>query len=94
MQDEINTTEGGDTLLVSPAEAMRLLGVSHSTLYILMRSGEIDSVNIRRARRIPRAAIVDYIKRQIAANPQNRRRPGRPRKVQADVVPLDTQPAA
>jgi excisionase family DNA binding protein len=82
MPEEISTAQDAEALLVSPSEAMRLLGVSNSTLYILMRSGELDSINIRRARRIPRMAIRDYIARQLAANPANRRRPGRPRKAQ------------
>jgi excisionase family DNA binding protein len=79
MHESANTAQDAETLLVSPREAMRVLGVSNSTLYILMRSGELDSINIRRARRIPRTAIRDYIARQLAANPANRRRPGRPR---------------
>jgi excisionase family DNA binding protein len=80
---EISTTFGAEALLVTPAEAMRLLDVSNSTLYELMRSGQIASLNVRRARRIPLEALKAFIARQLAANqanPQAKRR-GRPRKV-------------
>jgi excisionase family DNA binding protein len=94
MHEETSTTQDAEALLVSPSEAMRLLGVSNSTLYILMRSGELDSINIRRARRIPRAAISDYIERKLRENPANRRRPGRPRKVQPAVQAAAAQPTS
>lgn len=43
--------------LVSPITAAGLLAVSRRTIYRMMDSGELTSVNIRRARRIPIAAI-------------------------------------
>jgi excisionase family DNA binding protein len=48
-------------LLVKPGEASELMGVSRSTIYELMRSGDLDSVLIRSSRRIPVAAIERYI---------------------------------
>lgn len=52
-------------LLVKPEEASELMGVSRSTIYELMRSGELDSVLIRSSRRIPVAAIERYIERLL-----------------------------
>lgn len=42
-------------------EAMALLSISRTTLYALMDSGALRSVNVGRARRIPGTAIADYI---------------------------------
>lgn len=42
-------------------DAMALLALSRSKLYMLMDSGELRSVNVGRARRIPGSAIVEYI---------------------------------
>lgn len=40
-------------LAVSPTEAARLLGLSRSGIYNLMRRGELRTVNIGRVRRVP-----------------------------------------
>ncbi|WP_322756782.1 helix-turn-helix domain-containing protein [Frankia sp. Cas3] len=50
-------------LLLTPAEAADLLGVSRTTLYELLNAELIESVRIGRARRIPRAALVTYVDR-------------------------------
>jgi excisionase family DNA binding protein len=50
-------------LLLRPAEAAEELGVSRSKLYELMRSGQLISVRIGRLRRIPVAALQEYIER-------------------------------
>jgi len=52
-------------LLVKPGEASELMGVSRSTIYELMRSGELESVLIRSSRRIPIVAIERYIERLL-----------------------------
>jgi len=70
---------------VSPREASRLLSVSLSRLYQLMRDGQLQSYLDGRARRITVTSIHHYIARQLAAadaggwrtwryNPQARRR--------------------
>ena len=43
------------------ADAMQLLRLSRSVIYELIRSGRLRSVKEGRARRIPAAAIADYI---------------------------------
>jgi excisionase family DNA binding protein len=42
-------------------EAMRVLSLSRSVIYDLMRSGRLRSVRQGRARLIPATAIADYI---------------------------------
>ncbi|MFI5365947.1 MAG: helix-turn-helix domain-containing protein [Candidatus Binatia bacterium] len=49
--------------LAGLGEAERFLGVSRSTIYVLMESGQLPYVKIGRARRIPRRALV-----QLAAD--------------------------
>jgi excisionase family DNA binding protein len=71
-----------EPIVVAPREARRLLGVSNSHLYHLLKSGELESFHSRRARRIPVAAIHKYIARQLAAATGKRPR-GRPRKAAA-----------
>lgn len=61
-------------LLVKPGEASELMGVSRSTIYELMRSGELDSVLIRSSRRIPVAAIERYIERLLDNRSEEERR--------------------
>jgi excisionase family DNA binding protein len=50
-------------LLLTPAEAAELLGVGRTTIYELMNSGDIPSVRIGRARRIPAADLVAFVDR-------------------------------
>lgn len=49
--------------LLAPAEAAELLGLGRTRIFALIRTGEVESVKIGRSRRIPRAALDDYIHR-------------------------------
>ena len=49
-------------LTVNVAEAGNLLGVSRSTAYELVRSGELESVQLRRRVVVPVAAIADRLR--------------------------------
>ncbi|WP_352429724.1 helix-turn-helix domain-containing protein [Thermoflexus sp.] len=51
--------------LVTVREAQRFLGIGHNKLYELMAAGEIPYVHIGAARRIPRAALVEYVARNL-----------------------------
>lgn len=42
---------------VSPYAAAQILSVSRRTIYRMIATGELPSVNVRRARRIPLSAI-------------------------------------
>ena len=50
-------------LLLTPTEAADLLGVSRSTIYDLLNSGDLESVHIGRARRIPSASLHAFVNR-------------------------------
>lgn len=50
-------------LLLRESEAREMLGVSRTTLFELMRTGEIESVRIGRSRRIPVTALEEYVDR-------------------------------
>jgi excisionase family DNA binding protein len=63
-----------EPLVVRPAQAERLLAVSHKTLYRLMNSGELQSFMVGRSRRIPMASIRAYIKARLDEFPKPRAR--------------------
>ena len=50
-----------EKLLLSPAEAAAHLSIGRSKVYELMRLGQLQSVKIGAPRRIPQAALADYI---------------------------------
>lgn len=50
-----------EKLLYTPVEAAAALGISRSTLYILLADDHIVSVRIGSSRRIPAAALAAYV---------------------------------
>jgi excisionase family DNA binding protein len=50
-----------DKLLCTPVEAAHALGVSRSTIYVLMAGGNLPSVRIGASRRIPAEGLRRYI---------------------------------
>ena len=54
-------------LLLTPAEAATLLHINRSTLYPLLMRGDIPSIRIGRARRIPVSALMRWIDQQVSA---------------------------
>ena len=48
-------------LLYTTVEAARLLGVGRSTVYLLMGEGRLESVKVGGLRRIPAAALEEYV---------------------------------
>lgn len=50
-------------LLMTAEETAEALGLGRTVIYDLMRSGELESLKIGRSRRIPTAAIEDYVAR-------------------------------
>ena len=65
-QSPVSTQASVTPLAVSPSEACRLLSLSTSRLYQLMRAGELPSYRDGRARRITMTAIQSYIARRVA----------------------------
>ncbi len=54
-----------DQLLVTPEEAARRLSVGRTTIYELMASGELQSVNIGRCRRVPVSSLSSFVTRLV-----------------------------
>ncbi len=52
-----------DPLLYKPEPAAEALGIGRSKLFELIAAGEIETVQIGRSRRIPRAALEAYVQR-------------------------------
>jgi excisionase family DNA binding protein len=50
-----------DKLLYTPVEAAHALGISRSTVYVLMASGDLPSVRIGSSRRISADALRRYV---------------------------------
>ena len=56
-----------DRLLLRPEEAAELTGLGRTTIYELMRSGELRSINVGRARRIPRVELERWVSERMEA---------------------------
>lgn len=56
----------GDRLAYTVAEAARLVGISRSGLYKLIRAGEIETVKIGAARRVTPEAIRAFLARNTS----------------------------
>jgi excisionase family DNA binding protein len=54
-------SEDMEKSLLSPAEAAAHLSIGRSKVYELMRLGQLRSVKIGASRRIPHAALADFI---------------------------------
>lgn len=61
MSTPSSTPQPTQPLLLRIEEAARLLGLGRSTVYELLYKGEIPSVRIGAARRIPLAALTQWI---------------------------------
>lgn len=55
-----------EPLLVRVEEAARILSLSRSTIYEMMDAGELPSIRRGTARRIPVAALREWVARQTA----------------------------
>jgi excisionase family DNA binding protein len=55
-------------LLVTPEEAARALSLGRTTVYQLMRTGELASVVIGRSRRIPVTALAAFVDTLVATD--------------------------
>jgi excisionase family DNA binding protein len=58
--------EWHQSLLVRPQDAAASLGVGRTTLYELMRSGELPLVHIGRSVRIPTHALRAWVERHLS----------------------------
>jgi excisionase family DNA binding protein len=49
-------------LLITTKQAARVLGISRSQVYVLLKSGQLESVHIGRSRRITKEQVIDYVR--------------------------------
>ncbi|WP_369183666.1 helix-turn-helix domain-containing protein [Streptomyces sp. Y1] len=50
-------------------EAARRLSIGRTTMYALIRDGEIETIPIGRARRVPAEAVANYVRARMQKNP-------------------------
>lgn len=61
-------TDPGDRRLLSLQQAAGALGVSRTTIWRLLKAGRLPTVELRPgSRRVPSAAITDFVKRGVKA---------------------------
>jgi excisionase family DNA binding protein len=65
----------GDPLLLTPEEAALVLRVGRTTIYALMKAGDLRPIHIGRSCRLSRAELERYVRRLEAPPPV----PARPR---------------
>ncbi|MET9269789.1 helix-turn-helix domain-containing protein [Kribbella sp. NPDC003557] len=63
-EDSITTAA---PLLLTVEQAAQQLGIGRTTVFALLKSGELESVPLGRLRRIPAECITEYIDRLRAA---------------------------
>ena len=66
-----------EPLLLTPEEAATVLRVGRTTVYALMKAGELRPVHIGRSCRLPRAELERYVARLQPPPPRMRRRRSR-----------------
>ncbi|RBY78776.1 hypothetical protein DQ238_12005 [Geodermatophilus sp. TF02-6] len=60
---QLGDAPAGDPLLLTPEEAARLLRVGRTTVYALMKAGELRPVHIGRSCRLARAELERFVHR-------------------------------
>jgi excisionase family DNA binding protein len=60
-----------EKLLLKPSEAFKAMSIGRSTGYAMIASGELPSVRIGRAVRVPVNALKQWVERQIANGSKN-----------------------
>jgi excisionase family DNA binding protein len=67
-----------DALLLRATEVAAALGIGRATAYELMASGELPTVRIGRAVRVPRAGLEEWIRQQTTCAEGNGASDGSP----------------
>jgi excisionase family DNA binding protein len=66
------TSGADDVLLLRVEEAAERLGIARTLMYSLVRTNQVESVCVGRLRRIPVAALDEYVERlRASAGPHN-----------------------
>ena len=82
--DGLRATGPNESLLLTPEEAARLLRIGRTTVYALMKAGDLRPVHIGRSCRLARAELERYVNRLHAPEPSERRRPQPRRRANTD----------
>ena len=53
-------------MLLTPEQAAHVLGIGRTSVYALLRKGELGSVRLGRSRRIPYRCLVDFVDHVVA----------------------------
>ncbi|MBM7807734.1 excisionase family DNA binding protein [Geodermatophilus bullaregiensis] len=69
-----------EPLLLTPEEAAQVLRIGRTTIYALMKAGDLRPVHIGRSCRISRAELERYVRRLRTPPPSVLARPRRPRR--------------
>ena len=69
-----------EPLLLTPEEAAKVLRVGRTTIYALMKAGDVNPVHIGRSCRISRAELERYVRRLETPPPTASPRPRRHRR--------------
>ena len=80
----LGDTPASDRLLLTPEEAAAALHVGRTTVYALMKAGELHSVHIGRSCRVSRAELERYVRRLESPAPSASPRPRRHRRTTAN----------
>ncbi len=56
-------------LLLTVVEAAEVLGVGRSTMYELIRTGQVEVVHLGRCARVPTTALEEFVERLRASKP-------------------------
>lgn len=68
----VNEGSTASPLLLTVEQAAQQLGIGRTTVFALLKSGELESIPLGRLRRIPAECITEYIDRLRAAARDNR----------------------
>ena len=82
--DELRAGSRNEALLLTPEEAARLLRIGRTTVYALMKAGDLRPVHIGRSCRLARAELERYVNRLHPPEPTERRRPQARRRTNPD----------
>ena len=61
-------------LLLTADETAQLIGFSRSKTYAMLKSGELPSLKVGRTRRVPAAALEEWVRDQAARQERAKRR--------------------
>ncbi|MEU4235109.1 helix-turn-helix domain-containing protein [Nonomuraea sp. NPDC026600] len=56
-----------EAIAYRPAQALTVFPIGRTLLFEMIKSGEIESFTVGRARFIPRASLVAFVERQLAS---------------------------